>query len=243
MATTPPDPGLPARPRYDTLTRLLFALTVATGIVDAVSYLALGHVFVANMTGNVVFVGFAAAGAAGLSLPASLTAVGAFLAGSFAGGVLTRRVTHRGRLVAVATAYTVLLLAAAVVVALVSAEPPRRAEQYGLIVLLAVAMGVQNATARRLGVPDVTTTVLTLTLTGLAAESRLGGGPGARPGRKIASVLTMFAGALSGALLVLHVGVAAALLLALVVVSATSLTAHGVSRGTAAEQWVSPRAR
>ena len=57
-------------------------LTVVTGLVDAVSYLALGHVFVANMTGNVVFLGFALAGAPGLSAPASLAALVAFLVGA-----------------------------------------------------------------------------------------------------------------------------------------------------------------
>ena len=228
------------RPRHLALPRLLFALTVTTGIVDAVSYLALGHVFVANMTGNVVFLGFAAAGASGLSIPASLTAIAAFLVGSFAGGVIGRRVPHRGRLVAVATASTVFLVAAAVVLALFAVAPIAGAAQYGLIVLLAAAMGVQNATARKLGIPDVTTTVLTLTLTGLAADSRLGGGPGAKPARKIASVVTMFVGALAGALLVLHVDVAAALALALVVLAATSLSAHGLSNRTPEEEWVTP---
>jgi uncharacterized membrane protein YoaK (UPF0700 family) len=58
---------------------LLLLLSVVTGLVDAVSYLALGHVFVANMTGNVVFLGFALAGAPGLSAPASLAALAAFL--------------------------------------------------------------------------------------------------------------------------------------------------------------------
>jgi uncharacterized membrane protein YoaK (UPF0700 family) len=40
----------------------LMALTAVSGLVDAVSYLGLGHVFTANMTGNVVVLGFAAAG-------------------------------------------------------------------------------------------------------------------------------------------------------------------------------------
>ncbi|MFD1277826.1 YoaK family protein [Streptomyces kaempferi] len=57
---------------------LLLALTVGTGLVDAVSYLTLGHVFVANMTGNVVFFGFAVAGVGGISWPATLLAVGCF---------------------------------------------------------------------------------------------------------------------------------------------------------------------
>jgi hypothetical protein len=37
------------------LPAMLLTLTVVTGVVDAASYLSLGHVFVANMTGNVVF--------------------------------------------------------------------------------------------------------------------------------------------------------------------------------------------
>jgi uncharacterized membrane protein YoaK (UPF0700 family) len=56
------------------LPALLLLLTVATGVVDAVSLLALGRVFIANMTGNVVFIGFALAGAPGFSLIASLLA-------------------------------------------------------------------------------------------------------------------------------------------------------------------------
>src|SRR5689334_13361826 len=76
---------------------LLLGATFLTGVVDAVSYIALGHVFVANMTGNVVLLGFALAGAPGLSLGASLVALGAFLAGAAGGGVLGRRVgRHRG---------------------------------------------------------------------------------------------------------------------------------------------------
>jgi uncharacterized membrane protein YoaK (UPF0700 family) len=66
--------------RHGPLPPLLLLLTVVTGLVVAVSYLKLGHVFVANMTGNVVFLGFALGGAPDLSAPASLTAMGAFLA-------------------------------------------------------------------------------------------------------------------------------------------------------------------
>ena len=70
-----------------------------------------------------------------------------------------------------------------------------------VIALLALAMGVRNATVRRLAVPDLTTTVLTMTLTGLAADSRLAGGSGQGSGRRIAAVLAMLSGALTGALL------------------------------------------
>src|SRR5271154_1659253 len=84
--------------RHGPLQPLLFVLTMVTGLVDAVCYLGLGHVFVANMTGNVVFLGFAAAGAPDFSLPASLAAVAAFLIGALSGGWLGSKTgVHRGR--------------------------------------------------------------------------------------------------------------------------------------------------
>src|SRR5256884_8375947 len=98
------DPVGPAKDDRDgSLAPLLFVLTVVTGLVDAVSYLALGHVFVANMTGNVVFLGFALAGAADFSIPASLIAIAAFLGGALAGGRLGSRIgQHRSRFLAIA---------------------------------------------------------------------------------------------------------------------------------------------
>ena len=74
--------------RFGPLPPLLVAMTVVTGLVDAFSYLLLGHVFVANMTGNVVFLGFAVAGAPGFSIAASLVALVVLRRGiaSWAGG-------------------------------------------------------------------------------------------------------------------------------------------------------------
>jgi uncharacterized membrane protein YoaK (UPF0700 family) len=100
----------------------LIGLTVVAGLVDAVSYLGLGHVFVANMTGNVVFLGFRAGGAQDFSVALSLLAIGSFM-----------------------------------------------------VLLLAFAMGLQTATARQMGVADLTTTVLTLTVTGLSTEHTVAG--------------------------------------------------------------------
>src|SRR5438094_9459629 len=83
------DPVGPAKDDRDgSLAPLLFVLTIVTGLVDAVSYLALGHIFVANMTGNVVFLGFAVAGAPDFSIPASLLAIAGFLVGALTGGRL-----------------------------------------------------------------------------------------------------------------------------------------------------------
>ena len=209
---------------------LLVVLTVVTGLVDAVSYVALGHVFVANMTGNVVFLGFAVAGAPGLSVPASLAALGAFLAGALAGGRIgVRTGAHRGWHLRAATATSASLVLIAVVLAAVAGEPVSQAARYGLIVLMALAMGVQNAMARRLAVPDLTTTVLTLTLTGVAADSRLAGGPGGRPARRLIAVAAMLTGALVGALLVIHVDLAVPLALAAVLLASTAIAAHRLS--------------
>jgi uncharacterized membrane protein YoaK (UPF0700 family) len=150
---------------------LLLGLTVVTGLVDAVSYLALGHVFVANMTGNVIFLGLAAVGVPGVSALTSLTSITAFLAAGVAGGRMVRAQKHRGKLVAQCASAELLLVAAC---ALVAAWSGGEVARLALIVLLALAMGLQNTVARALAVPDMLTTVLTMTLTGLAAEIAAG---------------------------------------------------------------------
>ncbi|MDT0541480.1 YoaK family protein [Streptomyces lonegramiae] len=220
----------PGQDRHGPLPPLLLTLTVVTGLVDAVSYLALGHVFVANMTGNVVFLGFALAGAASLSAVASLVSLAAFLAGALAGGRIgTRFATHRGKLLKTATAVQAVLVAVTVATAAVTDGRVTTGVQYTLIVFLGLGMGLQNAVARRLGVPDLTTTVLTLTLTGLAADSTPAGGAAPRPGRRIVSVLAMFLGAFVGAQLVLHGHLVLTLSLALLLLGLTSVATHRLS--------------
>jgi uncharacterized membrane protein YoaK (UPF0700 family) len=221
----------PAGDRHGPLAPLLVVLTFATGVVDAVSYLKFGHVFVANMTGNIVFLGFALAGASGLSAAASLVALGSFLLGALAGGWLgARHGAHRGHLLRAANAAQVVLIAAAVLIAVLASEPLTSAVRYALIVLLALAMGVQNAAAQRLAVPDLTTTVLTRTLTGLASEAGVVGGPGSKLGRRIVAVGAMLLGAFSGALLALNVAIAIPLAIALALVASTGVAVHVLSR-------------
>jgi uncharacterized membrane protein YoaK (UPF0700 family) len=215
---------------HEALSVVLVALTVVTGVVDAVSYLALGHVFVANMTGNVVFLGFALAGAPGLSAPASLAALGAFLIGAVAGGrIAVSAREHRGRHLRTAMTVAAASLLVAVALAAIVGQPVSDNARYALIVPLAIAMGIQNATARRLAVPDLTTTVLTLTLTGIAADSRLAGGPGGHPARRLIAVTAMFAGALLGALLVTHVDLVLPLAIAAGLIAASALAARTLS--------------
>ncbi|MEY9968535.1 uncharacterized membrane protein YoaK (UPF0700 family) [Streptacidiphilus sp. MAP12-16] len=228
----------PKADRHGPLPPLLLALTVVTGLIDAVSYLGLGHVFVANMTGNIVFLGFALAGGPGLSALASVASLAAFLAGALAGGRLgVRLAEHRGRLLSISTATQSLLMAAAVVTSAL-ADGTTAVGKYTLIILLALGMGLQNAVARRLGVPDLTTTVLTLTLTGLAADSTPAGGTAPRPGRRLLSVLAMFLGALIGAELLRHTGIGTVLQVALVILVVTAVTTHRLSATSAA--WTRP---
>src|SRR6266852_3465719 len=86
-------------PAHGPLPVLLLLLTTMTGVIDAVSILGLGRVFVANMTGNVVFIGFGIARAPGFSLVASVAALFGFLVGAFVGGTLVGRFArHRGLL-------------------------------------------------------------------------------------------------------------------------------------------------
>jgi uncharacterized membrane protein YoaK (UPF0700 family) len=210
---------------------LLVLLTVVTGLVDAASYLNLGHVFVANMTGNVVFLGFALAGASGLSIWASLVALGSFLVGSAAGGRIGVRLgPQRGRLLRGALAAQLPAVAAALTLAAAGGDPVDGARANGLIALLALAMGVQNATARRLAVPDLTTTVLTLTLTGIAADSSLAGGAGSKIGRRLVAIGAMLLGGLVGALLALHIGTVAPLAAAAFVLAIVSVAAAAARR-------------
>ena len=229
----------PKGDRHGPLPPLMLVLTVVTGLIDAVSYLALGRVFVANMTGNVVFLGFALAGAPGLSVTASIVSMVSFLTGALAGGRLgTRFAAHRGRLLATTTAIQAVLVAGTVIAVAVSHGEVTSPVRYTLIVLLGIAMGMQNAVARRLGVPDLTTTVLTLTLTGLAADSSPAGGATPRPGRRVLSVLAMFLGALAGALLLRHAELLHILVLTLLMLVVTSVATHRLSASSPA--WTRP---
>jgi uncharacterized membrane protein YoaK (UPF0700 family) len=223
--------ALVADPAHGPLPLLLLGLTVVTGVVDAVSILALGRVFVANMTGNVVFIGFAVVGAAGFSLAASLLGLVGFLVGAGTGGRLTGRFgSDRARLVTAAVALEFVLFAVATVIVAQSAQPVPAGTRDVAVVVLAVATGVQNAIARRLAVPDLTTTVLTMTLTGLAADVR-SGLRNAAFARRLLAVATMLGGAVLGAELVLNDNPATALgvgtaLLAIIGAAAWQTTRH-----------------
>ncbi|MFJ9175400.1 YoaK family protein [Streptomyces sp. NPDC102360] len=171
----------------------LYMWTFGTGLVDAISFVHFDHVFVANMTGNVVFIGLAAAGEGSIAIGTVAFAVLGFLLGAFAcGRFLLGRVAHH-RLVPVAVLAQLVLTGAALLVGVV--EPSYVPLITGL---LGTAMGTQNAVARHLKVPDATTTVVTMTVTGLAADRQQGAGAMLR---RIVVVALLAAGAAAGALL------------------------------------------
>src|SRR5580704_14529082 len=169
---------------------ILVAMTAVTGIVDAVSYLALGHVFTPNMTGNVVLLGFAVAGVRGFSATHSLAALFCFFAGAVFGGRVSAPQTPGPLLVETA----LLLLAGSAAL-----MPDQNLSVYSVIAITAGAMGYRNAVVRKIGLPDLTTTVLTLTITGLGADSGLAGGENPRWRRRAAAVLALVIGAFVGA--------------------------------------------
>jgi uncharacterized membrane protein YoaK (UPF0700 family) len=200
----------------DPLVVLLTLLSLSTGIVDATSVLGLGKVFTANMTGNVVFLGFAAAGAPGFHWELYVIALLAFGLGAIASGRLGRSLATRSRrhwlVVSAAIEASLLWIAAGCAFLATSDTAPWL--RLTLISLVAIAMGARNATVRHLNIPDLTTTVVTRTITGLAADSRLAGGPGNNLGRRVRAILSLFVGAAIGAFMVLRWGLAPPLALA-----------------------------
>jgi uncharacterized membrane protein YoaK (UPF0700 family) len=231
----------PAKVRQDAarsirhpLSRALLLLTFSTGVVDAASYLGLGHVFTANMTGNIVLLGFGIGGAAGLPVVAPLVSLGAFLLGAGTGGWFgTRRSADIGASLTRALVLETLLITVAAVVAGVANVQPGRFSSYPVIALLAFALGFRNATVRKVAVPDLNTTVLTLTLTGLAADSKIFGGPGSGTIRRSTAVASMLAGAICGALVVnVALWLDLALAAALAAATLAAYRARGPSAGS-----------
>jgi uncharacterized membrane protein YoaK (UPF0700 family) len=229
---------LVADPAHGPLPALMLVLTVLTGVVDAVSILSLGRVFVANMTGNIVFVGFALAGAHGFSLSASLSALAGFLLGAAAFGAVSQRVgVHRGRLLGGVAGAELLIVVVALVTFMLAGTHPASAARAAIAALLALAMGLQNAAVRQLKVFDLTTTVLTMTLTGIAAD--LHQHDQFAVVRRLLAVIAMLAGAVIGGLLVLEVSDIAAVGLAACLLAIVVGSAIASSRSPA--PWHAPR--
>lgn len=216
-----------------TVTALLL-LTFATGLVDAVSVLVLGHVFVANMTGNVIFLGFWFVPHSGVDMIAAVVAFISFLLGAVLGGRLARHVdVNVRRWLIAALGFEVVVLTTLSVLAGIGVLQYHGNGRLILIAALAVVFGSQTATARQFGVQELSTTVLTQTIIGIGFDSRLAGGTGLRERLRYGVVLTMCGGAVIGATLTLWVvapviGIAAAVVASSVAIFAFGPTRHDI---------------
>jgi uncharacterized membrane protein YoaK (UPF0700 family) len=159
---------------YTTLGResMLLVLTLAAASVDAISYLGLGHVFTAMMTGNTVLLGLALAQGEVLAAVRSILALIGFAIGAFVGAIIVERESYPPEWPAAVTA---ALAFETIILAIFAAnftlfDGIRGGMIYLLIILSALAMGVQSAAVRRLGVPGIATTYITGTLTSLMVD-------------------------------------------------------------------------
>jgi uncharacterized membrane protein YoaK (UPF0700 family) len=197
----------------------LLLLTFATGIVDAVSVLTLGHVFVANMTGNIIFLGFWFVPHSGVDLTAAVVAFVSFVAGTVLGGRLARHIDREVRLwLTTALGVEVVVLVVLSILAGTGVLNYHDNTKLILIAGLAMTFGSQNSTARQFGIQELSTTVLTSTIVGIGFDSRLAGGTGQREKLRYSVVATMLAGAAAGATIT-RFTVAPAIALAAVVVA------------------------
>jgi uncharacterized membrane protein YoaK (UPF0700 family) len=209
---------------------LMLALTFSTGVADAVGYLGLDKVFTGNMTGNVVILGMAIAGADDLPVLGPLIALATFMVGAAIGGRVLRPVasgwtTHSTVLFG---AVGIVMAGLAITLFAVGGKPPT---PFDLVItaFLAAVMGLQAAVARHIAVKDVTTVVVTSTITGLAADSRFGGGKNQLWFRRLSAIVLIGAGAAVGALLMLlHIGWGIALTAAITL--AVTLIGHIAGR-------------
>ncbi|WP_408589458.1 YoaK family protein [Novosphingobium sp.] len=204
-----------ANPAPAPLVWLLLLLSATTGMVDAASILGMGKVFTANMTGNVVFLGFAAAATPGFVPLPYLLALGAFMLGAVAAGRIGRasrlRKLHHQLMVAAVIESGLLALAGLFALSTAFAAGEAEARVLPMIALTAGAMGFRNATVRQLKVPDLTTTVLTLTITGIAADAHRAEGAAPVMRTRLGAVAMVLAGATFGAVLFARFGMAATL--------------------------------
>jgi uncharacterized membrane protein YoaK (UPF0700 family) len=223
----------PGHSQHGPLGSLLLCLTFTTGLVDSFSYLVLGHVFVGNQTGNFILLGLALGGARGFSVSAQIVALVSFAIGATIGGrIRTGSGSHRGRYLFVVAIGEAVLLAVGFVLASLTDNPAPSGYRFSLILILAIAMGIQTAAARNLAVPDLTTTTFTQLITATFIDSLLGGGKNSRIGRRILPFGAILTGAFVGTLFVVGGHIALSVLIAWLVVVGVTVTSAKLRRST-----------
>ncbi|OBH86843.1 YoaK family protein [Mycobacterium sp. E2989] len=178
----------------------LLLLTFATGLADSISILVLGHVFVANMTGNVIFLGFWLAPRTSIDMTAVVVALPTFVCTTIVSGRVSRHFADRTRdWITTVLATEITLLVTLAILGGTGALQYHSNTKLIMIGILAVTFGLQHSSARQFGIQELSTTVLTSTIVSLGLDSRLAGGSGDRQALRIGVVLTMCAGAFLGA--------------------------------------------
>lgn len=194
-----------ARVRRDAL---LLCLTVSSGAVDAISYLGLGKVFTANMTGNIVLLGLAVGSRAGSEVVRAAVSLVGYAVGAFVGARIAPREEREStwrREITLLLGFEALLQAGLLTVWLATAAHPGQTAEALMVAMSALAMGVQSAAVAALGVPGVTTTYVTGTLTGLFSHLAAGSGDRWEVGRRATVLVALLAGAAIAAVLITNV--------------------------------------
>lgn len=213
---------------------LLVGLTFSSGAIDAISYLGLGKIFTAFMTGNLVFLGIRVGGAPEpdalrVSIALVAFAAGVFVATRIVGAPNGHRVwPHR---VTASLAVALLLQAVFLAVWLAVAGEPRASSGNWLTMLMALAMGLQGGAITRLGLNAVTTTAATATLIFRVLDMTARTGPAAEERARLTGVLVaLVLGTTAGAVLLVHARTYAPVLplvATAVVIATASLALHG----------------
>jgi uncharacterized membrane protein YoaK (UPF0700 family) len=213
----------------------LLLLTFATGLADSISILVLGHVFVANMTGNVIFLGFWLAPRTSIDLTAVAVALPTFVCTTILSGRLSRFFGERTRAwITTVLATEIALLAALSILAGAGVLHYHDNTKLIMIGVLAVTFGLQHSSARQFGIRELSTTVLTSTIVSLGMDSRLAGGTGEREKLRLSVVFTMCAGALVGATMSRFVVAPVFAVTAVVVALSFAIFRFGPSNGESA---------
>ena len=188
---------------------LMMALTVVTGALDAVGYLGLDRVFTGNMTGNVVILGMGIAAEEGLPVAGPLIALIGYVTGAaIVGGLIRGRVRAWTPVVTATICVNAVILAAVATVLLLVPVPGQSLGGVAAAATIALVMGAQASIARFLAVTDMTTVVVTSTITSYASETLFTGGLAWFTHRRLWAVVAIFAGALAGGLMMkLHISV------------------------------------
>jgi uncharacterized membrane protein YoaK (UPF0700 family) len=191
--------------------RLLLGLSFSAGVIDIIAFLALGKVFTAFQTGNVVFMGLGIIGQGpkGIPLPNTAWVIASFL--SFAVGAMVSarivkpeesKVTAWPRRVTAALAITAVSQAAFLVGWIATSGHPTAAAGATLVAIMAFGMGVQIHAARSLGIPDVSTTAATATWVTFVSDIATKTLRGKDRFLRVQSIIAMILGAAVGTYLV-----------------------------------------